>query len=167
MASAYLVALKFLVLLRKPVSTVFVSRQAVPTWVALRLEVCVDDQCVADPCAGVNCRPAEVCLRGECIADPCVGVACPNHQKCVVTDGTAQCVGDWPINEPDPSTMMSGDGQDDAPAGEGAGNLSPNSELDGEGDSVNSVAAGGAASESSGGWRECPGRCGTRCEWIR
>ncbi|MEE2789518.1 MAG: MYXO-CTERM sorting domain-containing protein, partial [Myxococcota bacterium] len=81
-------------------------------------EVCVDDACVADPCADTTCGAAEVCLRGDCIANPCLGVQCPNNQKCVVTDGTAQCVADWPINEPDEgASMIGGDGRSDGAEG--------------------------------------------------
>jgi len=63
-------------------------------------QVCVDRVCVDDPCEMISCGSAEVCDRGACIADPCLGLECPQHQRCVVTLGTAQCVADWPIIDP-------------------------------------------------------------------
>ena len=64
-------------------------------------EVCIDRVCVSDPCDSISCDTAEVCYLGECIADPCLGVNCPRYQRCTVTFGTAQCVADWPVIDPD------------------------------------------------------------------
>ena len=64
-------------------------------------QVCVENLCIEDPCADLECGDAEVCDRGRCIGDPCQGVECPRYQRCVVTVGTAQCVGDWPTHPVD------------------------------------------------------------------
>jgi len=60
-------------------------------------QICVEGACIADPCASVTCAYAEVCDRGQCISDPCVDLACPQYQRCVVVQGSAQCVADWPV----------------------------------------------------------------------
>ncbi|MCB9553933.1 MAG: hypothetical protein H6705_19020 [Myxococcales bacterium] len=84
-------------------------------------QACVDNVCVDDPCAGVECGPAAVCERGECVADPCQGITCPRYQRCAVVYGTAQCVADWPINEPveEPDMGAGGAGGEGGMGGEG------------------------------------------------
>lgn len=85
-------------------------------------EICIENVCVADPCAEINCGAAEVCFQGECVADPCQGVECPRHQRCEVTVGTAQCVANWPINPEDPQPEpMGGEGGDGMGGDGGAG----------------------------------------------
>jgi hypothetical protein len=64
-------------------------------------QVCLDRVCVDDPCNMLSCDSAEVCNLGECIPDPCLGVECPQYQRCEVTLGTAQCVADWPVIDPE------------------------------------------------------------------
>ncbi len=69
-------------------------------------EVCIDSICQPDPCTMVSCNQGESCHLGNCIADPCNGVKCPMYQKCQVTQGTAQCVANWPTNDTPPPEDM-------------------------------------------------------------
>ncbi len=48
----------------------------------LENELCVLDECVADPCFGVDC-PAEeeYCFVGACVGS-CAGITCPDGQEC-------------------------------------------------------------------------------------
>jgi hypothetical protein len=64
-------------------------------------EVCIDRICTEDPCNSLSCDESQVCHLGECITDPCLGVTCPQYQKCESIYGTAQCVADWPIIDPE------------------------------------------------------------------
>jgi hypothetical protein len=54
--------------------------------VCLLDQVCNEgtNQCVDDPCRGVNCGVGEVCddQTGDCERDPCLGVDCPGQQVC-------------------------------------------------------------------------------------
>ncbi len=73
-------------------------------------EVCVDGECVPDPCGGIECAPglvcseglcgedacAEVecearCVEGACAPDPCADAHCPPGQACHVVQDSAQC----------------------------------------------------------------------------
>jgi len=47
-------------------------------------QFCLIDECVSDPCAGVDCPgDAQYCLGGECV-DSCDGVTCPDGQGCLL-----------------------------------------------------------------------------------
>jgi hypothetical protein len=47
-------------------------------------EFCVVDECVSDPCAGVDCPAAdEYCFEGACVGS-CGSVTCPDGQECVL-----------------------------------------------------------------------------------
>lgn len=47
-------------------------------------EFCVIDQCLSDPCAGVDCAADdEYCFEGDCVSS-CSGVTCPDGQGCVL-----------------------------------------------------------------------------------
>ena len=51
-------------------------------------ELCVVDECVSDPCDGVDCPGAdEYCFDGSCVGS-CAGVDCPANQACEL--GTCQ-----------------------------------------------------------------------------
>jgi Notch-like protein len=62
-------------------------------------ELCVDRECVSDPCAGVECGDAQFCRAGSCVAS-CAGVDCPTGEVC--RDGTCAATGcseDCPAGE--------------------------------------------------------------------
>jgi MYXO-CTERM domain-containing protein len=113
-------------------------------------EICIDNLCVGDPCGDIECGPAAVCSRGQCESDPCVGVVCPRNQVCVVTQGTAQCIADWPINPPDPNMGAGGAGGAGA-GGAGAGGAGG---VDGPGGTAGGAggtgATGGGAADAGG-----------------
>jgi hypothetical protein len=44
-------------------------------------QVCVNGQCVSNPCAGVNCPSGQYCAGGQCFGS-CAGVECPEGQRC-------------------------------------------------------------------------------------
>ncbi len=51
-------------------------------------EVCVADRCLPATCASSGCNTSEACLDGQCVARACVGVQCPEGQVCAA--GTCQ-----------------------------------------------------------------------------
>lgn len=54
-----------------------------------------DGFCLADPCAGKSCAPAERCVAGACLADACAGVGCGQGQVCrELPGGGPACVDD-------------------------------------------------------------------------
>lgn len=110
-------------------------------------EACVNNICVGSPCAEVECGPAEVCHRGDCISDPCVGIVCPPNQLCAVTEGTAQCVANWPVNPEMGAGGMGGSGGTGGVAG--AGPDMPTGGAGGEGAAGGSGGTGGAGGGSS------------------
>jgi hypothetical protein len=44
--------------------------------------VCVQGQCVLDPCQDVHCPGQLLCVQGACVGDPCDGMTCPASQHC-------------------------------------------------------------------------------------
>ena len=64
-------------------------------------QLCVAGQCGVDPCAGLECAQGQTCADGICSHDPCFNVICPPAEICRLSNGIAQCFGNWPpIDEP-------------------------------------------------------------------
>ncbi len=53
-------------------------------------ELCINMQCVVDPCIGVTCEANQFCREGACVGS-CQGVQCPANQEC--RDGVCESTG--------------------------------------------------------------------------
>jgi hypothetical protein len=53
-------------------------------------EICINQECVNDPCFGVECGPTQFCRMGACV-DSCGGVDCPVGEVC--RDGACVATG--------------------------------------------------------------------------
>ncbi len=78
--------------------------------------VCVDGQCAQDPCGGVVCGVGRVCRDGRCVDDPCRLTVCPAGSVC---DDRGQCVAEQPV-EPDAGVVDGSPGADAGPGGDAA-----------------------------------------------
>ncbi len=86
-------------------------------------EICSDGVCVPAPCDDASCPDGEVCVEGICTWDPCAEVSCPPGEICIVaSNGSAQCIGGWTDEEPEPMDTLEPDaGEEPAPVLSDAG----------------------------------------------
>lgn len=56
--------------------------------------VCIDGSCEIDPCGAIGCRAGQVCVDGNCVEDPCKLVTCSEDHHCEVRDGAGYCAPD-------------------------------------------------------------------------
>lgn len=71
-------------------------------------QVCLEGVCELDPCLDVECEEGDACILGECRPDPCRHIDCPELQRCELTFGIPQCIGDWvgAMSEPTPEPQV-------------------------------------------------------------